>query len=177
MIRRPPRSTLFPYTTLFRSGRSGRLIHLPAAFLRADCCRPGGGMAATGNVSACPGGRALWLEVVGPPGVGGRGLGTVAQLCLLGAGGQRGSDLVPGVAVEPGADHELGEEALGLVDEAGDEMDGGQVIAEPGAAARGERVEGVVDQVVGVVAAARPGDGHDCLPTLMAGAGDPSGQG
>src|SRR3712207_8257913 len=30
MIRRPPRSTLFPYTTLFRSGRvagNGRLIH------------------------------------------------------------------------------------------------------------------------------------------------------
>src|SRR3712207_7596145 len=25
MIRRPPRSTLFPYTTLFRSGRTGRL--------------------------------------------------------------------------------------------------------------------------------------------------------
>src|SRR5438270_114455 len=25
MLRRPPRSTLFPYTTLFRSGRSGRL--------------------------------------------------------------------------------------------------------------------------------------------------------
>src|SRR3712207_7955333 len=25
MIRRPPRSTLFPYTTLFRSRRSGRL--------------------------------------------------------------------------------------------------------------------------------------------------------
>src|SRR5258708_8533636 len=24
MIRRPPRSTLFPYTTLFRSGRSGQ---------------------------------------------------------------------------------------------------------------------------------------------------------
>src|SRR5260221_9595270 len=24
MIRRPPRSTLFPYTTLFRSGRGGR---------------------------------------------------------------------------------------------------------------------------------------------------------
>src|SRR2546425_5065028 len=28
MIRRPPRSTLFPYTTLFRSGRRGR--HSPA---------------------------------------------------------------------------------------------------------------------------------------------------
>src|SRR2546426_6997230 len=26
MIRRPPRSTLFPYTTLFRSGRSRRLV-------------------------------------------------------------------------------------------------------------------------------------------------------
>src|SRR5215207_11284447 len=26
MIRRPPRSTLFPYTTLFRSGRPGALL-------------------------------------------------------------------------------------------------------------------------------------------------------
>src|SRR5256885_3859344 len=33
MIRRPPRSTLFPYTTLFRSGRepdAGRTLHQPA---------------------------------------------------------------------------------------------------------------------------------------------------
>src|SRR3989441_5926277 len=30
MIRRPPRSTLFPYTTLFRSGRLGRIRVLPA---------------------------------------------------------------------------------------------------------------------------------------------------
>src|SRR5690349_22348027 len=30
MIRRPPRSTLFPYTTLFRSGVGGRLHRLPA---------------------------------------------------------------------------------------------------------------------------------------------------
>src|SRR2546430_6980330 len=29
MIRRPPRSTLFPYTTLFRSGRAARDRHLP----------------------------------------------------------------------------------------------------------------------------------------------------
>src|SRR2546426_7990801 len=28
MIRRPPRSTLFPYTTLFRSGRAARRQHL-----------------------------------------------------------------------------------------------------------------------------------------------------
>src|SRR3712207_7670381 len=27
MIRRPPRSTLFPYTTLFRSGPSQRTLH------------------------------------------------------------------------------------------------------------------------------------------------------
>src|SRR3989440_8388249 len=30
MIRRPPRSTLFPYTTLFRSGR--QVLYLPRAF-------------------------------------------------------------------------------------------------------------------------------------------------
>src|SRR5690349_24294849 len=27
MLRRPPRSTLFPYTTLFRSRREGRALH------------------------------------------------------------------------------------------------------------------------------------------------------
>src|SRR2546421_2454922 len=27
MIRRPPRSTLFPYTTLFRSADSGKVLH------------------------------------------------------------------------------------------------------------------------------------------------------
>src|SRR3712207_9162460 len=29
MIRRPPRSTLFPYTTLFRSQRAGDLLRAP----------------------------------------------------------------------------------------------------------------------------------------------------
>src|SRR3712207_7257414 len=29
MIRRPPRSTLFPYTTLFRSGYTGGHVHEP----------------------------------------------------------------------------------------------------------------------------------------------------
>src|SRR3712207_6989530 len=33
MIRRPPRSTLFPYTTLFRSGRYGAQIHFQLASL------------------------------------------------------------------------------------------------------------------------------------------------
>src|SRR3712207_6983443 len=31
MIRRPPRSTLFPYTTLFRSRENGLLLHLHVA--------------------------------------------------------------------------------------------------------------------------------------------------
>src|SRR5258708_40125949 len=70
------------------------------------------------------------LKVVWPSGVGDRGLGSVAQLCLLGAGGQRGGDLVPGVAVGQGAGHERGEEAFGLVAEAGNVREGG-----PGAAA------------------------------------------
>jgi hypothetical protein len=71
-----------------------------------------------------------------------------------------------------------GEEAFGLAGEAGDEGDGGQVVAEPGAAPLGQRVEGVVDQVVGVAAAARPGMvmavSRRCS---AAGPGEPSGQG
>src|SRR5256885_2598998 len=45
MIRRPPRSTLFPYTTLFRSkpgGRGGEQRRLPAAALR-EHGNPGAG--------------------------------------------------------------------------------------------------------------------------------------
>src|SRR3712207_8844610 len=41
MIRRPPRSTLFPYTTLFRSARA-----------RARTSRPHGGAAAAGDRAA-----------------------------------------------------------------------------------------------------------------------------
>src|ERR1022692_4791740 len=36
MIRRPPRSTLFPYTTLFRSGRDDRRAWRPVAGPRVD---------------------------------------------------------------------------------------------------------------------------------------------
>src|SRR5262245_63006975 len=46
MIRRPPRSTLFPYTTLFRSRRSSghwagarSTRRLPPRFPRWPCCR------------------------------------------------------------------------------------------------------------------------------------------
>jgi hypothetical protein len=107
----------------------------------------------------------LKLEVVWPPGVGDRGLWAVAQLCLPGAGGQRGSDLVPGVAVEQGAGHQLGEEAFGLAGEAGDQGDGGQVVAEPGAAPLSQRGEGAGRSGRRCAAAARAGAGgcHGCL--------------
>src|SRR5260370_29105828 len=36
MIRRPPRSTLFPYTTLFRSESEDRLYTLVSDYLRRD---------------------------------------------------------------------------------------------------------------------------------------------
>src|SRR3712207_8508708 len=72
MIRRPPRSTLFPYTTLFRSepssaaggGRGGRLPHSPggpdqrrAPRRGRDLRRPsrrGRGQAATGDPGRRP---------------------------------------------------------------------------------------------------------------------------
>src|SRR6266404_766323 len=41
MIRRPPRSTLFPYTTLFRSRRARRRTWRTAARRRAGRRRPG----------------------------------------------------------------------------------------------------------------------------------------
>src|SRR5690242_21463053 len=41
MIRRPPRSTLFPYTTLFRSARRSRLLLHPG--IPVDRARPGHG--------------------------------------------------------------------------------------------------------------------------------------
>src|SRR2546427_9561472 len=37
MIRRPPRSTLFPYTTLFRSGGAGSLEKRPTRSSMARC--------------------------------------------------------------------------------------------------------------------------------------------
>src|SRR2546430_10382551 len=62
MIRRPPRSTLFPYTTLFRSGSFGRTR---AVFLRTRrgghlrARLPGGKWAATSSYGVLPGKTAL----------------------------------------------------------------------------------------------------------------------
>src|SRR5256884_7524090 len=40
MIRRPPRSTLFPYTTLFRSRRRSRCSQLPSTIKKVRIQRP-----------------------------------------------------------------------------------------------------------------------------------------
>src|SRR3989475_9884562 len=49
MIRRPPRSTLFPYTTLFRSGRGGNAAHDRAPFLTQGRQDPDTGRARHGR--------------------------------------------------------------------------------------------------------------------------------
>src|SRR2546430_9124432 len=46
MIRRPPRSTLFPYTTLFRSLEPSEIVEIPAADLVAQMARDPGAVAA-----------------------------------------------------------------------------------------------------------------------------------
>src|SRR2546425_9433250 len=56
MIRRPPRSTLFPYTTLFRSRRVG--LHRAEQHGRGARAEPSGGaaqaaVAAAGGASVC----------------------------------------------------------------------------------------------------------------------------
>src|SRR5437867_8171794 len=52
MIRRPPRSTLFPYTTLFRSAGRSRRARCDRAWLRYGICL---GMA--GSTRGAPGGH------------------------------------------------------------------------------------------------------------------------
>src|SRR2546430_10650555 len=49
MIRRPPRSTLFPYTTLFRS--HGKRVDRPAGHAARPVPQPGQGRAARGGRS------------------------------------------------------------------------------------------------------------------------------
>src|SRR5256886_1050092 len=67
MIRRPPRSTLFPYTTLFRSPLAGAywaLMKLRAARARADAVRLPLPTIAVGNLSVGGTGKtplAAWI--------------------------------------------------------------------------------------------------------------------
>src|SRR2546426_6104793 len=65
MIRRPPRSTLFPYTTLFRSDNANQLLGLPAV------CQSGTPQsdftlsASPSSVSTTPGGSVSYSVTVG----------------------------------------------------------------------------------------------------------------
>src|SRR5690242_21274539 len=49
MLRRPPRSTLFPYTTLFRSGPDVEGGEHGHGLLELECALPGLGLAAGGG--------------------------------------------------------------------------------------------------------------------------------
>src|SRR5258708_25774033 len=49
MIRRPPRSTLFPYTTLFRSRYASRFVELAARDSPANPCSGPAGCSANGG--------------------------------------------------------------------------------------------------------------------------------
>src|SRR5260370_7660543 len=55
MIRRPPRSTLFPYTTLFRS----QAMRLILAARRTPCCTAAGQTISEGGESVDLGGRRI----------------------------------------------------------------------------------------------------------------------
>src|SRR2546429_6152186 len=62
MIRRPPRSTLFPYTTLFRSALDKALGAAGYAELRAEQAR----RRADGDVAQLGVGMSCYVEITGP---------------------------------------------------------------------------------------------------------------
>src|SRR5579864_7120852 len=85
MIRRPPRSTLFPYTTLFRSlggaGRAAHSVFLFAVFLGADFSEAEPVWAAQTAHNALPAGVPRHARVAGTA-LGGRdGLAAGSHLC------------------------------------------------------------------------------------------------
>src|SRR2546430_11879962 len=69
MIRRPPRSTLFPYTTLFRSCQRAVHAELPLPIGRRGACRevPARGRRALRRRAAGGGGAARRGGRIGPP--------------------------------------------------------------------------------------------------------------
>jgi hypothetical protein len=82
-----------------------------------------------------------------------------------------GGDVAPAGAVVAGAQHGFGQAALGLIDQAGEQVDEHGVVTEPEPAPFGERGQGVVDEVEGVVVAAWGGrvDGHGCWSWAVVG--------
>src|SRR3712207_7127923 len=66
MIRRPPRSTLFPYTTLFRSQRPGRARHLRGEPLHPTGPPQAAGRGDDSSVAELRGDRRVAVEQVVP---------------------------------------------------------------------------------------------------------------
>src|SRR2546430_7598295 len=99
MIRRPPRSTLFPYTTLFRSRRAGRGAPHRRAVPAASRVRPDAllrGLPPRGrDGGAGPGRAAVPPEEAGGAGNGGVSRGPAAP------GGSRGADVEPRGVPDP----------------------------------------------------------------------------
>src|SRR5260370_10805741 len=62
MIRRPPRSTLFPYTTLFRSHRPGAVVIVGDGADRAAAVAPGDAGRVVGRVLV---GARRWVARIG----------------------------------------------------------------------------------------------------------------
>src|SRR2546425_9615063 len=60
MIRRPPRSTLFPYTTLFRSDAQGHPVRVP---LTLSGTGGGGGGEVAGRLAAEPGSDHMLINI------------------------------------------------------------------------------------------------------------------
>src|SRR5258708_35083330 len=67
MIRRPPRSTLFPYTTLFRSERTMKRILMLAVASIAVASWTGGAVAGNGNGGTPPGQEKKADATTAPP--------------------------------------------------------------------------------------------------------------
>ena len=66
MIRRPPRSTLFPYTTLFRSGRRSQVLELARAGIAVGIAGLFLESHPEPNQAKCDGPSALPLELLKP---------------------------------------------------------------------------------------------------------------
>src|SRR2546427_1939246 len=95
MIRRPPRSTLFPYTTLFRSAAAAAAAgadpaRAPSVTIGsgAGCCSGTGRSATSGNCSKSMVSRGLAEAIKAPPrtwrGTSGKAYGSALCGCLPG---------------------------------------------------------------------------------------------
>src|SRR3712207_5289424 len=97
MIRRPPRSTLFPYTTLFRSLHGGTLLRARLPEPPGGAREPAGERPGDGRTPAAPAaGRAREHGAHNAPHAPGRGRGAGALGC--GAAPARGEERPDGIA-------------------------------------------------------------------------------